>query len=354
MKKILILCATFLAAFTLTRVVQIGPSIAHAASGDVVKAILWNAQTQLQVGTSTNPLRTDPTGTTTQPANVAQVNGTTTQANNSAAPPANGLLPAATAIANAVAPSWTEGNEVLKSVDLHGSQRITILNGVGSQVTNAVGSAVSAGVIMPAGKDGSGAAQLFGVGVTGATAPVNASMVGTKDAAGLMQPLPVLADNATASGNSVEVLPGISRAAPTSTTAGRATHEQIDTVSGGQYITESATSNPTGLTPFVASVNTTLNVKASAGNLYGIACVNANASVCYLQFYNTASTPTCGTAVVHSIPLTFGAAAGPSTVIAPSPMPLAGFTTGIGICMGTTATGATACTTANSCTLWIK
>lgn len=114
-------------------------------------------------------------------AAAAQSQGTLT--NNNAAPSANNFG-ALGAVANAAIPSWTEGNEVLTSVDLHGSQRATILNAAGTQVTNGVGSATNTGAIMAGGKDGSGNVQLFGVGVTGATAPANAIMLGGGSVAG--------------------------------------------------------------------------------------------------------------------------------------------------------------------------
>jgi len=100
----------------------------------------------------------------------------------------------------------------------------------------------------------------------------------------------------------------------------------------------------------VVTVNTATNVKASAGNVYGVSCANANASICFLQFYNTAGSPTCGTSVVWSLAI-------PSSgvlTIPPDPIALANHATGIGVCMGTTATGSTACTTANACTIFYK
>jgi hypothetical protein len=136
-----------------------------------------------EIATSSNPLRIDPTGTTTQPVsgtvtttppanastNVAQFGGTNvvtgtgvggvgiprvtvsndssilgTKTNNNAAPGATnfGILPA---LANAAAPSWTEGNQVALSVDLAGNNRtIGSLadNGVAA-ATNRVGTAPS-------------------------------------------------------------------------------------------------------------------------------------------------------------------------------------------------------------------
>jgi hypothetical protein len=162
----------------------------------------------------------------------------------------------------------------------------------------------------------------------------------------------VLANDTTNLANGVASLPGVARATPSALTAGRAEALQLDTVSGGLYSTGSPTSNAAALTPVVVTANTAVNIKASAGNLYGVVCNNGQATACYLQFYNTAGSPTCGTSVVHSIPLPLSTSQ--PLVVPPSPYALANFTTGIAVCMDTTQTGLTACTTANSCTIWIK
>jgi len=97
------------------------------------------------------------------------------------------------------------------------------------------------------------------------------------------------------------------------------------------------------------TANTAQSIKAAAGNVYGWSLYNANSSVCYLQFYNTSSTPTCGTSVVWSFPIP---ASGTSTVV--PPFSLYNHSTGIGFCAGTTATGSTACSTALSGTVLYK
>lgn len=68
-----------------------------------------------------------------------------------------------------------------------------------------------------------------------------------------------------------------------------------------------------------------------------------------------ASAPTCGTAVVHSVPLSNTAATTSSIATSlVSTIPLANFTTGIGVCASTTQTGATTCAATVSCTIWYK
>jgi hypothetical protein len=81
---------------------------------------------------------------------------------------------------------------------------------------------------------------------------------------------------------------------------------------------------------------TVQNIKAAAGNLFGLYVVNPNASVIYLQFYNTASTPVLGTSVVWWVPV---AASYAGQIQLPYAI---NFTTGIGIGAATTATGSSA------------
>jgi hypothetical protein len=92
-----------------------------------------------------------------------------TLTNNNAAPGAVnlGVLPA---LANAVAPTWTEGDQVLLSVDLKGAQRINQF-----EVAGVATVAASAGV-QKVGISGATGATLDGV-ITGATAPPNGLMV---------------------------------------------------------------------------------------------------------------------------------------------------------------------------------
>jgi hypothetical protein len=101
------------------------------------------------------------------------------------------------------------------------------------------------------------------------------------------------------------------------------------------------TSSAVALSSAAISASTTQNVKASAGNLYGVSWANTQAATVWLQFYNTASTPTCGTSVVFSLAVPSSG----TLNIPPGAMALHNFSTGIGFCCGTTATGSTACTT---------
>ena len=80
------------------------------------------------------------------------------------------------------------------------------------------------------------------------------------------------------------------------------------------------------------STNAT-SVKASAGTLYALICINLNAAVRYLKLYNKASSPTVGTDTpVMTIPIP-GNTAGAGLVINLDPG--ADFSTGIALALTT-------------------
>jgi len=104
------------------------------------------------------------------------------------------------------------------------------------------------------------------------------------------------------------------------------------------------------LSAAAVSANSAQNIKSSAGNVYGLSFYNANTSVCWLQFYNTSGTPTCGTSVIWSIPV----AASGTLAYGPGPLALQNHSTGIGFCACTTPSGSTACSTAVTGTIFYK
>lgn len=97
-----------------------------------------------------------------------------------------------------------------------------------------------------------------------------------------------------------------------------------------------------------ATLTTSVNVKASAGSLYGMTFVNGAASVCYVEFQNAATAGTLGTATLVSIPLP---ASSQTTIMFQYPIQ---FSTGIAVGIGTTVNGATACGTAGNGTVFYK
>ena len=111
-----------------------------------------------------------------------------------------------------------------------------------------------------------------------------------------------------------------------------------------------STSSSFAYTRFHAATGAAANVKASAGNLYGLVIGNNGTVPCFVQFMNTAGTPTAGTSVLDS----YMVQAGTVLVVPPSVEALANFSTGIGLAAATTDSGATTtgCTTTLSVTVY--
>lgn len=99
-----------------------------------------------------------------------------------------------------------------------------------------------------------------------------------------------------------------------------------------------ATAAAAALSVSAQATLTVVNVKATAGNVYGCSVQNPNASTIFIQFYNTSGTPTLGTSVIWWLPV--GASA--TVFFGGGSFALANFATGIGIGAATTATGAVA------------
>lgn len=107
-----------------------------------------------------------------------------------------------------------------------------------------------------------------------------------------------------------------------------------------------STYSPTLFTNFGA--NATLNVKATAGNVYAIHCQNTNAAIRYIQLHNTATTPAGG-----AVPLiTFAIPASSSVTITHDLLVASGvyFSTGIAFAFSTTLGTYTAGTAAEQST----
>lgn len=86
---------------------------------------------------------------TMQPGNTANTTAWLVaggKTNNNAAPGATNLG-VLSALANAAAPTWTEGNLAALSVDLHGSQRITLLDSGGTTMTDTTAHAAKVMVV---------------------------------------------------------------------------------------------------------------------------------------------------------------------------------------------------------------
>lgn len=163
----------------------------------------------------------------------------------------------------------------------------------------------------------------------------------------------VAADNAAASGNPV-LVGGEYNATPETYSDNDAARLQVDVngylkvreqyqpgsednTNGNSAIIEKLLSGvstyaPTLFTNFGA--NATLNVKATAGNVYALHCQNTNAAVRYIQLHNTATTPGGG-----AVPLLSFAIPASSSVVIDHELLVAGgayFSTGIAFAFSTT------------------
>lgn len=89
---------------------------------------------------------------------------------------------------------------------------------------------------------------------------------------------------------------------------------------------------------FINATGAAVNLKASAGNLYGLVLTNNQGATAFIEFFNTASAPTLGTtAVVFCIELPTGGI----VTIPPATLALMNFTTGIGFASTTAENGST-------------
>lgn len=228
-------------------------------------------------GTSTNPIRVDPTGTTTQPVsgtvsitansavNVSQINGVTPLMGNGAsgtgaqrvtiANDSTGILAGVTTVSTVTNLSQLGGTAIAMNTGTRsaGTQRVTI----------------ATDDVVPASQSGTWTVQ---PGNTANTTPW------------LMSHIP-----ATSGGTSV------------------------------CYITSAASTNAT-------------NCKASAGQLYGFDLVNTTGTIYYLRLYNLSSAPTCSSATgfVRTIPIpasTTGAGIARSIPVGEA------YGTGLGFCL---------------------
>ncbi len=90
---------------------------------------------------------------------------------------------------------------------------------------------------------------------------------------------------------------------------------------------------------FINGSGAAVSIKNSAGNLYGFSLTNSTASPAYVEFFNTASTPTLGTtAVVFCVVIP----AGGNVTINPTTLGLMNFFLGIGFAVTTAENGSTA------------
>jgi hypothetical protein len=99
-----------------------------------------------------------------------------------------------------------------------------------------------------------------------------------------------------------------------------------------------------------SALTTSVNIKASTGNVYGVSALNGAASSCWIQFINSATAGTLGTNVIFSIPLP--ASTTQPVQAGPNDIALGNFPAGIAVGIATTANGSTACGTAGQVTIF--
>lgn len=277
-------------------------------------------------GTSTNPIRFDPTGTTAQPVNI--VSGQTGITAGAGAVAANtprithASDDPVTASLN-VMDDWDEtdrckvnliagqvgvdGNSGLKSAAtvrvVMATDQPTLTNPQPANISQVAGSAIAQG-------HGTAAAAIRvelptdGTGVVGLAA--GSQIVGkfgidqtTPGTTNLVQGAELLVDDAA-------FTPATSKVSPIGLQCDEAATDSVDEGDVGcprmtpdrkQIVTDlphTAGGLTTHKTVSAASTNATA-VKASAGQLYEIMCSNVNAAARYLKLYNKATAPTVGT-----------------------------------------------------------
>lgn len=253
------------------------------------------------------------------PSNVNPFVVTGSQINNNTPPGIInlGVLPA---IANAVSPSWTEGNQVLESVDLTGRQRVrgtlthnnaapdADLIGVMNGLANAVAPTYTEGDLVLQSVDLSG----------------NTRIIGTK------------ANNTAAPTTEVAVIPAVANAVAPIVTEGNQVLLSTTLNSALRVVQQPQTTGGLPL-PFSASVNATKQqVKATAGLVYGWQILNNTAAIAYVQVFNLASASvTVGTTVPdYVIPLPGNSTTGAGATIN---IPI-GITHSVGITIACTTT----------------
>jgi hypothetical protein len=334
-------------------------AIGVVSSGDAQGPVVLRSSSGVEVGTSANPLRTNPTGSTTQPvsgtvtaaqgtaANLnATVVGTGTfavQAAQSGTWNINNIsgtitLPTGAATAAKQPALGTAGAASADVLTIQGIASMTKLlvtpDSVALPANQSVNISQINGVtpLMGAGNTGTGSHRVTeatdsqlsaGVGATGDAA---ASVGGTGS---LTAKLRLMTTQLDAVQTAVQAL----ALGTTATTTNAAL---------GCYLQSAASTNST-------------NCKASPGNFYGVRAVNTTASLYYLRLYNSSSAPTCSssTGFIESIPIP--ASATGAGIMAVLPIPI-GYSTGISFCFtgGGSSTDNTSAATGVYLTLYYK
>lgn len=98
------------------------------------------------------------------------------------------------------------------------------------------------------------------------------------------------------------------------------------------------------------TVTSSVNIKTSAGNVYGVSANNGAAAVCWVQFNNSAGAGTLGSAVIFSVVMPSSG----TVNIPPGALALGNFSTGIAVGIASATNSSTACGTAGNITVFYK
>jgi hypothetical protein len=263
--------------------------IVEGVAGGTAQPVVLNAETTKVIGTvnqGTSPWVVSGTVTSSGTATVV---GTLT--NNNAAPAATevGVLPA---LANAAAPTWTEGDQVLESVDLKGNQRV-ILNAETTKVIGTVNQGTSPWVVSSSG---------------------TATVIGT-----------LTNNNAAPAATEIGVLPALANAAPPTWSEGDQVLESVD-LAGNQRVKDIAAEAslatiatdvgtlPPGLT-FIQAVASSAGTAISTLDKVFASPVTKNNVLLLMAMESGAAIPTwaksAGTATVQSLQVIKSSATAP-------------------------------------------
>lgn len=239
----------------------------------------------------------------------AAVGLTGTKTHNTAVPGATNLG-VLFGLANATAPTYTEGNQVLASTDLHGSTRATLLDSSGAAITPSTTVTEAATITRNQSNSSLTASVLFADdGSTDSRLRSRAGLVGSGDVGLVVRPLQSSDGTNTTPTMDAATRPGF--VVPTASATGGATPSN--------YIS--------------AATNNSTNLKASAGTLYSLLVINTTATLKYLRLYDSGSAPTCtsATGVVFYTPIPANSTTGAGLVEAISVG--LNFASGIGWCI---------------------
>ena len=177
-----------------------------------------------------------------------------------------------------------------------------------------------------------GVAPLMGAGNTGTGSP---RVTIATDQAGLNGLGIYVEDAAETAGGNLSMAGSVRRDTLASSAGTAGDNATINTTAeGAVWTTPSATTNGGASVFNVASAatNNSTNIKASAGQIYGITLVNTTNTIYYLRLYNLTSAPTCSSATgyVTTIPVPASTSGAGITVSLPVGI---SFGTGIGYCI---------------------